>query len=90
MKINSDIALNEEVDRTLRYGVKTLCSLHRRYHRTNSCDDLVSLAFDIGHEFRFYSSRLAFADEKTRERFYGLYYHLRNMCERKAFKIYNQ
>jgi len=90
MKINSEIAFNDEVDRALRYGVKTLCRLHKKYHHTNSCDDLVSLAFEIGHEFGFYSSQLSSANIRTREKFYGLYYHLRNMCERKAFKIYNQ
>lgn len=82
--------INNETERTLKYGVKMLCELHRRYHQTNSCDDLVSLAFEIGYEFCYYSSKLLLADTKTREKFYGLYYHLRNMCERKAFKIYNQ
>ena len=82
--------INNETERTLKYGVKTLCILHRKQHHTNSCDDLVSLAFEIGHEFGYYSSKLFYADTKTREKFYGLYYHLRNMCERKAFKIYNQ
>lgn len=82
--------INNETERTLKYCVKSLCRLHRKYHHTNSCDDLVSLAFEIGHEFGYYSSKLLFADTKTREKIYGLYYHLRNMCERKAFKIYNQ
>lgn len=75
----------------LKYGLKAFFRLHRRYHHTNSCDDLVSLAFDIGHELGYYSLMLSSedADKNIREKFDGLYYHLRFMCEHKAFKIFN-
>ena len=89
MKINAK--LNEEQNKSLEFGLKKLCELHKEYHNTNACDDLVSLAFNIGMNYQLYTSYITKTiDLNTASRIARLYSRLVEMCERKAFKIYNQ
>ena len=89
MKINAK--LNEKQNKSLESGLKKLCELHKEYHNANACDDLVSLAFKIGMNYQLYTfGILKIIDLKTASRISRLYSHLAEMCERKAFKIYNQ
>ena len=89
MKINAN--LNKEQNKFLEFGLEKLIVLHKEYNNSNSCDDLVSLAFQIGMYYEFYTSLLIqHMDSKVVSRLGCLYSHLAKMCQFKAFKIYNQ
>ena len=90
MKIKSKIDEMQKVN--FEYALKDFIKLHNEYHNTNSCDDLVRLSFDIGVQHQYYLTyfnQIRIKDGLT-YRFLNLYHHLLYLCERKAFRIFNQ